>query len=1076
MKTSLSRFISLKTVALGSLIIIAAVFSWQYFAVPQSAQTELPRANTFERFYAKDDATRAIRDANSELIRIPVKTDEERAAALLRGTPIESYESFVVIAQRSGEKSTSTDSSPIETRIYLPGKSFDPLAEQPPETITENGDGINLGAKDYYIVQLGAPTRDEWLDSFRELGIEVLQYVPHQAFFVYASPEAIQKITTHSRVRWVGRYFPEAKISPELRAQLSAARGFALDKKISPLELTGEGKSIFDIAIWKRAGLSGIQAQLEMDPSLKIRNKIVLPLNYFDVLRVEMPLDAVSEIAKISDVIRVDPYFVPKGEDERAAQIVAGNYTSTTSISGPGYNPLTQFRADGTNVTVSVVDDGVSIPGNGGLYLTSANTVNGPLRSAAAGATGGHGHINASIIAGNTPFGILDPTGHNYGLGVAPKSHLINIPLLVAGYTGTEALAYNDTVTTAGPNGVLGSISNNSWGSGTNANAYDSYAAQFDGFVRDASTAGTIDPIMLVFSAGNSGASGLTRPKMAKNIIAVGNSENLRTELSSSANNIDDLASSSSIGPAADTRIKPDITAPGTVITGSRAGSCTSVSSCFDANHAWSTGTSHAAPQVAGAAALFTNWWKNNAGGANPSPSLIKAVILNTGQEMNGVGTANPIPNGAEGWGRINMKYMFAPVRSTFINETASFFGTGAGVAFSRRVTDSTKPVRITLVWTDPPGTVDPALVNNIDLTVTVGANVYKGNVFSGGTSTTGGTADSRNNVEQVWLPAGIPKDTLVTISLTASAINGDGIPGNGDATDQNISLVGFNLGPGSPVAADFDGDRRTDLSIFRPAPGQWWLEPSAGKGTLTLTFGTSTDKIVPADYDGDGRTDAAFWRPSTGEWFVLRSTDITFYAAPFGISTDKPAPGDFDGDGKADLVVYRSSDRTWYLNQSLAGVTFFTFGATGDIPMVGDYDGDSKSDIAVFRPSGASGAEWWINRSSGGVYAATFGAATDKPVPADYTGDGKTDIAFWRPSDGNWFVLRSEDSSYFAAPFGVSTDIPVPGDYDGDGKFDFAVWRPGDFNWYQLRSSGGVTTRLFGASGDRPAPSAYVP
>ena len=77
---------------------------------------------------------------------------------------------------------------------------------------------------------------------------------------------------------------------------------------------------------------------------------------------------------------------------------------------------------------------------------------------------------------------------------------------------------------------VLGSISNNSWGNGTNSNVYDSYTAQFDGFTRDASTAASIDPILLVFSAGNNGpgANTLTRPKAAKNLISTGNSENLR--------------------------------------------------------------------------------------------------------------------------------------------------------------------------------------------------------------------------------------------------------------------------------------------------------------------------------------------------------------------------------------------------------------------------------------------------------------------------------------------------------------------------------------------------------------------
>ena len=48
----------------------------------------------------------------------------------------------------------------------------------------------------------------------------------------------------------------------------------------------------------------------------------------------------------------------------------------------------------------------------------------------------------------------------------------------------------------AGPNGIKGFISNNSWGAGTNGNAYDSYAAQYDGFVRDASAAAGVDPLL----------------------------------------------------------------------------------------------------------------------------------------------------------------------------------------------------------------------------------------------------------------------------------------------------------------------------------------------------------------------------------------------------------------------------------------------------------------------------------------------------------------------------------------------------------------------------------------------------
>ncbi len=271
----------------------------------------------------------------------------------------------------------------------------------------------------------------------------------------------------------------------------------------------------------------------------------------------------------------------------------------------------------------------------------------------------------------------------------------------------------------------------------------------------------------------------------------------------------------------------------------------------------------------------------------------------------------------------------------------------------------------------------------------------------------------------------------------------------------------------------DFDGDSKTDISIFRPSVGEWWYSRSISGVAAAFQFGAGTDKIVPADYTGDGKTDIAIFRPSTGEWFVLRSEDNSYYSFPFGTNGDIPAPGDFDADGKMDATVFRGSTGLFYTLLSTGGTLFQAFGQAGDVPQVGDYDGDGRADTAIYRPSSG---QWWINRSSTGIFATTFGVSTDRPVAGDYTGDGKTDIAIFRPAGGEWFVLRSEDFSYYAAPFGISTDIPAPGDYDGDGKTDFAVFRPSGSTWYANRSSQGLLIQSFGSAGDYPVPAAYVP
>ena len=483
--------------------------------------------------------------------------------------------------------------------LNLPGGAFDPLASGSVGTVIAGSDSLAPDEKGYYVIQLNKIANDEILDRLRASGIEILQYIPNRAFYVYASGASAANAAADQDVRWMGRLLPEHKIPAILSEQLKAAKAGTAPDSIAGLQMAEAQTAVFDVGVFKGADLKTASSRIAASTGGTVRNVIDLPGNFFNVVRVEATPDSITAAAELDGVFRIDAWSRPVAEDERAAQIVAGNYSSTSVIDPPGYDPLTQFGVDGTGVTVSVVDDGIGIPGDGGFYITSANAKNGPLRGASAGALG-HGHLNATIVAGSTPFSTLDPTGYNYARGVAPKSNVLNIPILRSGYVGTEANTANDTVATTGPNGVAGSISNNSWGNGENDNSYDSYAAQFDGFVRDASDAGSIDPLLIIFSAGNSGSLGLTRPKMSKNSISVGNLENLRTELSASADNMDDLSGSSSIGPAADGRIKPDLSAPGTAITGGRSGP-NALFGDIGTYHRWSSGTSHEAPQVAGA-------------------------------------------------------------------------------------------------------------------------------------------------------------------------------------------------------------------------------------------------------------------------------------------------------------------------------------------------------------------------------------------------------------------------------------------------------------------------------------------
>jgi hypothetical protein len=268
-------------------------------------------------------------------------------------------------------------------------------------------------------------------------------------------------------------------------------------------------------------------------------------------------------------------------------------------------------------------------------------------------------------------------------------------------------------------------------------------------------------------------------------------------------------------------------------------------------------------------------------------------------------------------------------------------------------------------------------------------------------------------------------------------------------------------------VRADFDGDGRTDLSVFRPSDGNWYLNRSTA-GFAALNWGASTDLLVPGDYDGDGKTDVAVARRQFPglTYYILNSGNSTATTVQWGATGDVPQIGDYDGDGKADIAVFRFSNGTWYVRLNTGGSYAVQFGGGFDVPAANDYDGDGKTDLAVFR----SGI-WYIQRSQLGFTAITFGLATDKLVPADYDGDGKCDLAVYR--DGIWYVQRS-NLGFTGVQFGLAADVPVPGDYDGDGKSDVAVYRAG--TWYVNQTTAGFLAAAFGTSSDLPIPKQYIP
>ena len=327
---------------------------------------------------------------------------------------------------------------------------------------------------------------------------------------------------------------------------------------------------------------------------------------------------------------------------------------------------------------------------------------------------------------------------------------------------------------------------------------------------------------------------------------------------------------------------------------------------------------------------------------------------------------------------------------------------------------------------------------------------------------------------------AGVSNATFITINPGSASGNGNGTvnftfsANSGGPRSGTLTIAGqtFTVTQAArALTGDFDGDRKSDVTVFRPSTGIWYVRNVVTGLFEFYQWGLNGDIPVQGDYDGDGKADVAVFRPSTSIWYIRNSSAP---GAPsflqWGLTGDIPVPGDYDGDGKTDAAVFRPSTGIWYVRDLATNTaSFYQWGLNGDIPVPGDYDGDGKTDVAVWRPSTGI---WYIRNSSDGSQAfLQWGLTGDIPVPGDYDGDGKTDAAVFRPSTGIWYVrdLATNTASFYQ--WGLNGDVPVSGDFDGDGKTDIAVFRPSTSIWY-VRPSGTPGAPGFyqwGITGDIP-------
>ena len=232
-----------------------------------------------------------------------------------------------------------------------------------------------------------------------------------------------------------------------------------------------------------------------------------------------------------------------------------------------------------------------------------------------------------------------------------------------------------------------------------------------------------------------------------------------------------------------------------------------------------------------------------NKGLAAPSPAMIKAYLMNSAAYMNGAGAGDNLPSNSQGMGNRDMGRSFDGEARVLVDQTQMLGATGQTFQTTATVANTDQPVRVTLVWTDAAAsTVGAPWVNNLDLEVNVNGTIFRGNVFSGANSISGGRADAKNNSESVFLPAGTSGS--ITVTVRATNIAGDGVPGNDDRTDQDFALVIYNANADDPAQPSIEASPAS-FSFSATAGG---ANPANQSLTITNTGGGTLHWSVSDD------------------------------------------------------------------------------------------------------------------------------------------------------------------------------------------------------------------------------------
>tara|TARA_B100000676_G_scaffold295303_1_gene334348 strand:- start:195 stop:4955 length:4761 start_codon:yes stop_codon:yes gene_type:complete len=610
--------------------------------------------------------------------------------------------------------------------IHTPFGKFDPLTELPPA-----GPWENIGLSEYndgrlFIVQSHSSDLQELEDSLDLLGISIIDHIPDDSVLISIEPwrtgDQIDNIQELNHVRWVGQFPAMWKISNSLYPLMNL-EGALIDLDITPSPSNSpEDLSKLERELFEKTGELHLQSHCD---------------KYLCKVKSAKSL-LISSLATDSRVLRIE-----------MGPVLTIHNSNASIISGVDYaRSLSELDLRGEGEVIGISDTGLDVDhGDFGNRLRNPiYNLFGP-DSSGADSNSGHGtHVTATLLG--------DGTGDSNSTGIVPEStfHFYQLEVDSSGILARWGSLY-DMFEHSFLNDA--NIHTNSWGSESLVGEYTSDSRSIDLFTND------YPEMLVIFSSGDMSNSGVASPSTAKNSLTVGAS----TTGAFGSDSPGQVYDESSSGPTSDGRIKPELVAPGVMICSARAQEAGLIAGgdCSDSMHTDGTtplymtlsGSSMAAPVVAGASAMTRQFLREEVGLTSPSSNLIKAILVNGAED---IGELN-VPNSEEGWGQLNISNSIFPQsnginQTLFLDQDRSLLP-GHSFIYTFEVSGN-NALDATLSWNDREGSSSAdqnssRLVNDLDLVVTSpSGEQFKGNDFASGFSQSTGNIDNLNNLERV--------------------------------------------------------------------------------------------------------------------------------------------------------------------------------------------------------------------------------------------------------------------------------------------------------------------------------------